>query len=119
MSAEELIAARALCRKVLVATPLVEWVARVLRAMDPHDGEAMTKARRFLRAGPGVRGGQAMVLAAKARALTAGRAQVSMDDLRRVALPALRHRVLLNFEGESEGVNADALVREAIEGVKE
>ncbi len=119
MSAEELIAARALCRKVLIATPLVEWVARVLRAMDPHDGEGMAKARRFLRAGPGVRGGQAMVLAAKARALTEGRAQVSMEDLRRVALPALRHRVLLNFEGESEGVSADALAREAVESVKE
>jgi MoxR-like ATPase len=119
MSAEELRAARALCRDVVVATALIEWTTRVLRALDPQDKDAHPKARDLLRMGPGVRGGQAMVLAAKAQALLAGRAHVAMSDLRRVALPALRHRVILSFEGETEGVNPDTLVEEVVASVGE
>ncbi len=119
MSAEEIISARKLCRDVVVASPLVEWVARVLRALDPSDVQCHERVRRQLRFGPGVRGGQSLVLAAKASALLAGRAQASFEDLRRVALPALRHRVILSFEGETDGATPDAILTEVIATVPE
>ncbi len=119
VTADEIMKARALCREVVIATPLVDWVARALRALDPADPRCHPHAKRQLRLGPGVRGGQAMVLAGKAAALLAGRAQVSMQDLRRVALPALRHRVILSFEGETDGATPDAIVDEAVASVAE
>ncbi|MFO0644848.1 MAG: AAA family ATPase [Polyangiales bacterium] len=119
MSAAELISARALCRDVVIASPLVDWVARALRALDPSDSQCHERAKRQLRFGPGVRGGQSLVLASKAAALLAGRAQVSFEDLRRVTLPALRHRLILSFEGETDGATADAIVDEVIASVPE
>jgi MoxR-like ATPase len=72
---------------------------------------------RYVRWGAGPRAGQALVLGAKARALLDGRLAVSPDDLRRVALPVLRHRVLPNFAAEAEGITAERLVREVLERV--
>lgn len=112
MNAESVLEARALCRKVLVATPLLDAVARCLDALDPENPRAPDKTRRLLRMGPGVRGGQSLVLAAKATALLAGRAQVSLDDLVAIVGPALRHRLLLSFEGQTEGVRVDDLLAE-------
>jgi MoxR-like ATPase len=119
MTADEIMTARALCRDVVIASPLVDWVARALRALDPADAKAHARAKKHLRFGPGVRGGQSLVLAAKAAALVAGRAQVAAEDLRRVALPALRHRLILSFEGETDGATADAILDEVIASVPE
>jgi len=110
MSAADVLSARSLCRSVLVATPLLDAVARCLDALDPDNPKAPDATRRFVRMGPGVRGGQSLVLAAKATALLAGRAQVSPDDLLAVVRPALRHRILLSFEGQTEGTNVDKLI---------
>jgi MoxR-like ATPase len=75
-------------------------------------------ARRFIRYGASPRGAQALVLGAKVRALTQGRFNVSVDDLRALAAPALRHRIILNFEGEAEGVDTDTLVSQIVESAE-
>ena len=75
--------------------------------------------KRFVRYGSSPRGAQAVMLAAKIEALRAGRFAPSFADVRRVALPALRHRVLLNFEGEAEGVSSDAIVERIVAALPE
>ena len=101
---------RELCRDVAVAEPIVRYAARLVRASDPSTAEApeVGEARAPLRRG--VRGGQSLVLAAKAVALCEGRANVSFDDVKRVAKPALRHRLIRSFDGEAEGITTDAVV---------
>jgi MoxR-like ATPase len=74
--------------------------------------------RRFVRYGASPRGAQALILGAKVRALAEGRYNVSLDDLKALAAPALRHRVILNFEGEAEGIDVDTLVSQIIENVE-
>ena len=117
MTAEALIEARGVCRGVLIATPLLARVTRMLARLDPDDPAAHPRAKERLAVGPGVRAGQAIVLAAKARALMAGRGHVAREDLDAVALPALRHRLIRNYEvGEFD---PDALVREALSSLPE
>jgi MoxR-like ATPase len=106
-------------RRVPVAEPLVRYAARLVRATQPESGEPAQAARKYLRYGAGVRGAQALVLAAKVHALLAGRVHVAFEDLRAVAKPALRHRLILNFEGEAEGVRADAIVEAVLRELPE
>jgi MoxR-like ATPase len=106
-------------RRVPVAEPLVRYAARFVRATQPGSAEASAAARKHLRYGAGVRGAQALVLAAKAEALLRGRVHVAFEDLRAVAKPALRHRLVLNFEGEAEGILADAIIEAVLAGLPE
>ena len=99
-----------MCRDIAVAEPILRYAARLVRASDPSTGEAPEAAKRALRYGAGVRGAQSLVLAAKAVALCEGRANVSFEDVKRVAKPALRHRLIRSFEGEAEGTTTDAVV---------
>ncbi len=110
---------RALVREVHVPEPLARYVARLVRASDPTQPGASKCARARLRYGAGVRGGQSMVLAAKARALMEGRAHVSFAHLRAVAHPALRHRLIPSFEAEADGVGTDAILDELLAEVPE
>jgi MoxR-like ATPase len=114
-----ILAMRRLVRETHVAAPLTRWVARLMRASDPALPEATASAKKLLRYGGGVRGGQAMLLAAKVRALMEGRAHVSFPDLRRVAMPALRHRIIPSFDAEAEGIGADAIVAKILAEVPE
>jgi len=110
MDRDAVLGLRELCRDVAVAEPIVRYAARLVRASDPSTPEAAEVVRRALRYGGGVRGGQSLVLAAKAVALCEGRANVSFDDVKRVAKPALRHRLIRSFDGEAEGITTDAVV---------
>lgn len=110
---------QALVRQVLAAPHVLGYVARMVEATHPQSPRAARAARRWVRYGASPRGGQALLLSAKARALVGGRAHVSTEDVRAVALPALRHRLLLNFEAEAEGVDPDQVVREVVEEVPE
>ncbi|HEY3819754.1 MAG TPA: AAA family ATPase [Polyangiaceae bacterium] len=101
---------RGMCRDVAVAEPVLRYAARLVRASDPSTGDAPEAAKRALRYGAGVRGAQSLVLAAKAVALCEGRANVSFEDVKRVAKPALRHRLIRSFEGEAEGTTTDAVI---------
>jgi MoxR-like ATPase len=110
LDAEELLAWRGYCRQVAVAEPVVRYAARLVTASSPDSDTAPDIVKRAVRYGAGVRGAQALVLAAKAAALLDGRAHVGFEDVARVALPALRHRLIRSFEGEADGVTTDAVI---------
>jgi MoxR-like ATPase len=107
-------AMQSFAREVPAAEHVKLYAARLVRATHPHDGEAASMAKRFVRYGSSPRGAQALLVAGKVRALMEGRANVSVDDLRALALSALRHRVLLNFEGEAEGVDPDEIIKSIV-----
>jgi MoxR-like ATPase len=106
ISADEILAAQALVREVRLSEPLLEYATRLVRASRPAES-AIEEVRTLVRWGAGPRAGQAIVLAAKARALLAGRFAVTLDDLRAVAPPVLRHRILVNYRAEADGITPD------------
>lgn len=112
--APTILAMQALAREVPAAAHVKHLAARLVRATHPQDEAAASLARRYVRYGSSPRGAQALLLAGKVRALVEGRAHVSVDDLQAVALAALRHRVILNFEGEAEGVSPDEVIRSVV-----
>jgi MoxR-like ATPase len=108
---------RALVRAIPVTDSLTRYVVRVLRATHPEDARAPDLVKRYVRFGASPRGAQAMLLAARIRCSLRGDLSPSTDDVRAVALPALRHRVILNFEGEAEGVSIDDCLQQVLEAV--
>ena len=110
---------RRLVREVRCAEPIARYAARFVRASDPTTASAAPAARELLRYGAGVRGAQALLLAAKVAALMDGRGHVSFGDVRRVVHPALRHRLIPNFEAEADGVSTDAILDRLLDEVPE
>jgi MoxR-like ATPase len=108
-----------LVREVLVAPPVQDYAIRLVLATHPGGEFAVGETNKYVRCGASPRGAQALVLAAKVRALLEGRYNVSFEDVRRACLPALRHRILLNFEAQAENVPADAVVSQILKEVKE
>lgn len=104
-------------RQVPIAHAVLDYVVRLVLASHPTNGNAPGIVTQYVRYGASPRGAQAIVLGAKIRALMAGRMNVSYDDVRSVVLPALRHRLVLNFEAEANGVSADDIVQRLIESV--
>ena len=117
MDGEAVLAYQELIREVPVASHVRDFASRIVMATHPQWEQAPEATRRFVRYGASPRAAQAMVLGAKVRALIAGRYNVSIDDLRALAAPSLRHRILLNFAGESEGMDTDTLVARVLESV--
>ena len=101
---------RDLVREVPIARHLRDYATLIVMATHPQWEGAPEITRRFIRYGASPRGAQALVLGAKVRALTEGRYNVSVDDVRALAAPALRHRVILNFAGQSDGMDVDTLI---------
>jgi MoxR-like ATPase len=110
---------RELVRKVPLARQIQDYAVRVVLATHPDNPEATAMSKQFMRYGASPRGLQAVILAAKIRALLEGRYAVSIDDIRHVAAPALRHRMIMNFEGEAEGVRTDAIIAEILKATRE
>jgi MoxR-like ATPase len=110
---------RELVRKVPLARAVQDYAVRVLQGTHPETAEAPPMSKQYLRYGASPRGLQAIILAAKIRALLEGRYAVAVDDIRAVAKPALRHRLILNFEGEAEGIEADTIIDEIMKQTKE
>jgi len=110
---------RDLVLKVPLAHQIRDYAVRVVLATHPENQEATPLSKQFMRYGASPRGLQAIILAAKIRALLEGRYAVAIDDIRHVAAPALRHRLILNFEGEAEGVQADTIIAEILKATKE
>jgi MoxR-like ATPase len=108
-----------LARQVPVARHVQDYAVRVLQATHPDGPDAPDLTKRFVRYGSSPRGAQAVLLAAKIRALFDGRFAASVDDVRAAAHAALRHRVLLNFEGEAEGVKTDQVIDLVLKSVPE
>jgi MoxR-like ATPase len=107
----------AVVREVPVAEHLVDWAVQLILATHPDNEDAPAKVKKYVRYGASPRGLQALVIAAQVRALLEGRYNVALDDLREVAHPALRHRVVLNFEGQAEGLSTDGMLDEIIAGL--
>ena len=110
LSPERMLALRGLVRRLPVADDLVDAAVRTVRATHPDDEDAPEQVRRYVRFGAGPRAVQAIVLGAKVRALLEKRLHVAASDLRATVLPALRHRVLLNFEAHAASVSPDDLL---------
>ncbi len=113
----EILHMRQVARAVPIARPVQAYAIRLTLGTHPDSPHATPMIKRYVRYGASPRGAQTLVLAGKIHALRRGQAFVSADDIRAVALPALRHRVLLNFEGEAEQVSPDALVTELVAGL--
>jgi MoxR-like ATPase len=103
-----------LARDVPIASYVMAYAIRILRATHPETERVPEIVRQYVRYGASPRGAQAIVLGAKISALLDGRFNVSYADVQAVAAPALRHRVILNFEGEAEGISTDSIVRAII-----
>jgi MoxR-like ATPase len=116
---ETLIRMQALVREVIVAPHVQDYAIRLGLATHPEGPFAADVTNQYVRWGSSPRGVQTLVLAAKVRALLDGRYNVSFEDLRRVYLPSLRHRVLLNFEAQAEGVEADSILLKVLDAVPE
>jgi MoxR-like ATPase len=106
----EVEALKSLVREVPIAQPVREYVTQLVLATRPEHPEAPDMVRRFVRYGSSPRGAQALVLGGKVQALMDGRFNVSFEDIRAVALPSLRHRLILSFEGEAEGIHPDQII---------
>ncbi|MEW4570382.1 AAA family ATPase [Tautonia sp. JC769] len=116
---DTLIRCQALVREVLIAPHVQDYAIRLALATHPDGPFAVEVTNRYIRWGTSPRGVQTLVLAAKVRALLDGRYNVSFEDIRRVYLPSLRHRVLLNFEAQAEGIDTDELLLKVLGAVSE
>ncbi|MCC7009249.1 MAG: MoxR family ATPase [Acidobacteria bacterium] len=114
----QIMAMRQVARSVPIARPVQAYAIRLTLGTHPDSPYATPLVKKYVRYGASPRAAQALVLAAKIHALRHGQAFVSVDDLRAVSLPALRHRVLLNFEGEAERIDTDLLVKELVASVQ-
>lgn len=119
MTAEEILTWQNVVREVILAPHVRDYLVRLVLATHPQGPFAPTITNQFVRWGASPRAGQALALAAKLRALLESRFNVSFEDLRRVYLPALRHRVLLNFEAQAEGLDTDRVLLEILEKTPE
>jgi MoxR-like ATPase len=108
---------RMFVRQALVAPPVLDYAVRLTLATIPNGEFAPESTNKWVRFGSSPRGAQALVLAAKIRGLLDGRYHASFEDVQAVALPALRHRIILNFEAEAENVNTDKVVNEILRDV--
>ena len=113
----ELIAFKRLVRRVPVAEPVMRYALALVRASRPKSPSASDMIKKWVSFGASVRAAQYLVLAAKARALTSGRYHVTFDDIRALAHPVMRHRVLINFHAQSEGITSDRIVDKLLESV--
>jgi MoxR-like ATPase len=115
LSRKDVLEMRALTREVAVAAHVRAFAVSLLEATHPEHASAPALVKRYVRFGASPRGAQACLLAAKGRALIAGRFHVAIDDLREVARPALRHRLILNFEGDADGISSDRVLTEVLD----
>jgi len=109
-----------LLRQVLIAPPIEDYVVRIVHATQPNlmNGNGATSpVKQYLRFGSSPRGAQAVILGAKGNALADGRIHVSYEDVAKVIFPALRHRIILNFQAEAENVNTDEILAEVVKQV--
>ncbi|MBZ0256030.1 MoxR family ATPase [bacterium] len=118
MTGETVNEMRALCREVPIASHVRDYAVRCILATHPGGEYATEMTNRFVRYGSSPRGAQALILAGKIRALLDDRYNVSFDDMRSSIKQALRHRLILNFEGEAEGITADRVLDDILENVQ-
>ncbi len=119
LTAADILAVQKMVRKVPVSDHIVDYAVNLVRATRPQEKDTPEFINNWLTWGAGPRAAQYLVLGAKARAVTRGRLNVSADDIRHMAKPVLRHRLITNFSADAEGVDADAIVDKLLASVKE
>lgn len=119
MDGDEILHWQQLVRQVVLAKHVQDYIARLVLATHPGGALAPDVTNQYIRWGASPRGAQTIALASKVRALLDGRYNVSFEDVRRVMLPSLRHRVLLNFEAQAEGIEVDRVLLDILEKVNE
>jgi MoxR-like ATPase len=110
---------QSLVREVILAPHVRDYLVRLVLATHPQGEFAQPATNQYVRWGASPRAAQALALAGKVRAILDGRYNVSFEDVRRVYLPALRHRVLMNFEAQAEGISSDQALLQLLEKVPE
>jgi MoxR-like ATPase len=115
LDAQTILAHQKLVRHVRIAPQVQDFAVRLVLATHPKGQFATPLTNRYLRFGASPRAAQTLALGAKVYALLDGRGHATVEDIKRCALPALRHRVLVNFEGEAEGINPDSIIQNAVE----
>ncbi len=116
---EELLQLQAVVRKIPVSDHVIKYAVRLVRATRPHDEKSPDFIKKYVSNGAGPRAGQFLVLAAKARAVLEGRIHVSCADVVKAAVPVLRHRILMNFAADSEGIATTDLVHRLIKTIEQ
>jgi MoxR-like ATPase len=117
LTKEQILELQALVRQVPVASHVKDYAVRLVLATHPKSETAAPIADQYLRFGSSPRGGQTLILGAKVRALTQGRFNVSFEDVQAVATAGLRHRLILNFEAEAEGITTDLIIQQILKDV--
>ena len=117
VNGDDLVAFQRLVRRVPVADPVLRYALSIVRTSRPKSKQAPDSVKKYVAFGASVRAAQFLILGSKARALTSGRYHVSFDDVRAMAHPVLRHRVLTNFRAESEGITTDSIIDELLSTV--
>ncbi len=115
--AADILRMQTLARQVPIAHHVTEYAARIVMATRPDQPDAPRVTREYVRFGASTRGAQALVIAGKISALLDGRYNVAYDDIRAVAHAALRHRIILNFEADAEGVSTDTIIDQLVMSV--
>jgi MoxR-like ATPase len=113
-NAQTLVELMQFAREVPIADPVLRFAVRVVRRTDPETADAPSEIKRFARYGSSPRGMQSLILGAKVRSLLEGRYYAAFEDIRAVSLAALRHRVILGFEADAEGVTTDKLIHDVV-----
>jgi len=119
MDGREIIQWQGLVREVILAQHVQDYIVRLVLSTHPDGSLALPVTNQYIRWGASPRGAQTLALSAKVRALLDGRYNVSFEDVRRVFLPSMRHRIIVNFEAQAEGIEPDAVLLQLLEGVKE
>jgi MoxR-like ATPase len=118
LSRDELLELRKLASSVPAATAVLTYAGRLAMATHPEQSYAPKSVKSYVKYGASPRGAQAMVMCAKVKALTAGRFNAAIEDIQWAARPALRHRLILNFEGEAAGIRTDAIIDDILAAIK-
>ncbi len=118
MDGENILNIRRIIKEVPIAKPVQEYALKLVLATHPENEESPEISKKYIRFGASPRGAQAIILAAKVRALMEGRYNVSFEDVKYVAYPALRHRFFLNFDGIAEGLTTDNVITEILKEIR-
>ena len=114
---DEVLELRSVCRDVMIAPHVQDYAVEIVMATQPDQKEAHESAKRYIRYGSSPRGAQALVESARVLALMNGRFNVSVEDVRNIALAVLRHRIILNFDAHADGKTPDSILNTIISGV--
>jgi len=118
IDSESILSMKSLVRKVPIATHVKEYASRLVMATHPENMRSTEMTKNYVHYGASPRGAQTLVLAGKVSALLNGRFNVSFDDIREVAKPALRHRIILNLKGEAEGIDQDDIIDKVLDSIR-